>query len=215
MEKESKILIGAIFSVLLLVALGISFAYFLAGNSTSGNAQGSTDVQTLSIEKGGNLKIEGALEFNDLDILPGHKNVSKIKVTATGNGPVYYNLIWNGTNSLNTPLNYTVYQTTTDEAPAITCNKVVRGQKYYEECINTNFQNLGTSISTGTISTSNIETKHIISQNNEMLATKDGEILYYYVVLEYPNLNESQNIDMEGKFEGIATAEFIKKNDTP
>lgn len=28
--------------------------------------------------------MDGNLNFNDLDILPGHKNVSKIKVTAIG-----------------------------------------------------------------------------------------------------------------------------------
>ena len=38
------------------------------------------------------------------------KNVSSVRVTATGdNELIPYNLIWEGTNTLTTPLNYTVY----------------------------------------------------------------------------------------------------------
>lgn len=208
MEKETKIVIGAIFSVLLIVALGISFAYFMARTDASGRGE-SVEVQTVTLEKGGKLTVEGKLKFEDLDIYPGHRNVSKIKVTVTGYEDVNYNLIWNGTNSLNTPLKYKVYKSTSDITPTITCNKVIRSNKYYEEqCTDSDFQGLGSPI-TGTISSSESQIKHILSANNQVTATQEEDVVFYYVVLEYPNLDNSQNLDMEGSFDGIVTAEII------
>ena len=52
-------------------------------------------MQTITIEDT-ILKVEGKLQFNDLDIYPGHKNISSIKVTATGDKELLYNLTWTG-----------------------------------------------------------------------------------------------------------------------
>ena len=96
----------------LVVLIGLSYAYFMATSQTKGST-GSTTVQTVTIDDVG-FNIEGILEFNDLDILPGHKNISKIKVTALGNNDtINYKLVWEGINSLNTPLKYYVYKTDT------------------------------------------------------------------------------------------------------
>ncbi len=49
---------------------------------------------------------------------------------------------------------------------------------------------------------------------DEMItATSDGDVKYYYIVLEYPNLDANQNIDMGGSFEGKLTVE--KGNNKP
>ena len=105
-EKNKKMLI--IVGCLLLV-MGVSLAYFLATSLVSGSG-GRTDATTAVIH-GSTLTMEGSLSFDDRDILPGHKNVSVLKLTATGNNEIIpYNVVWTGTNSLGTPLNFTVYK---------------------------------------------------------------------------------------------------------
>ena len=108
MEKKNKKIL-LIVGVLLLLG-GISYAYF-TGVSTFNGSGDKVEGITATV-KGSEVIVSGNLEFNDLDILPGHKNISSIKLTATGNAELLpYNLIWNGTNDLNTPLNYTLYKT--------------------------------------------------------------------------------------------------------
>ena len=103
--KNKKLIV--IVSCLLLVG-GISFAYFIASTLFSG--EGSSVSGTTATINDAELRVEGTLEFNDLDIYPGHQNVSSVKVTAIGdNTLIPYHLVWNGTNTFNTLLNYTAY----------------------------------------------------------------------------------------------------------
>ena len=176
----------------LIAILGLSYAYFVA-TSSGGGAGGTAQVQTYTIEDVG-FNIEGVMEFNDLDVLPGHKNISKIKATAVGNNDIInYKLIWEGTNTLNTPLKYYVYKTTSDETASITCNKeteIVGGSKYYyETCTNNSFDNLGTIINEGEITKTENLQEFTLATNEVIKGTETGEALYYYVVLEYPNLD--------------------------
>ena len=96
-----------------------------------------------------------------------------------------------GTNTLNTSLNYYVYKTTTNESPSISCSKqreVVDGSyHYYEECTETNFTNLGEVVSSGQISNTTESTVVQLLRNESLQATSGGAVVYYYVVLEYPN----------------------------
>ena len=78
--KNQKLFI--LVGILLLSVGGVSFAFFVSRVLQSGTG-GSTSVTTATI-KGATLRVEGTLEFSDLDILPGHQNVSSVKVTATG-----------------------------------------------------------------------------------------------------------------------------------
>ena len=205
MKKNKKLLI--LVSCLLLVG-GISFAYFIASTIFSG--EGSNVGGTTAIINDSELRVEGTLEFQDLDIYPGHQNVSSIKVTATGdNTLIPYHLVWNGTNTLNTSLNYTVYKTSSEVDVSATCEKtkgVVSGAlMYYEECSLSNLEQLGTPISTGTINTN--DTKVILAEDEFVTATSTGTSWYYYIILEYPNLEESQNSDIGGSFNGEVTVE--------
>ena len=106
----------------ILIVIGFSYAYF--SSKTNSKGQGGTAVAT-TIEIGEvGLKIEGTIEFNDLDIYPGHKNISSIKVTGSGSDRIAeYNLVWNGINTINTTLKYTVYKTTEQKNPSISCTK--------------------------------------------------------------------------------------------
>ena len=203
--KNKKLIV--IVSCLLLVG-GVSFAYFLASTLFSG--EGSSVSGTTATINDAELRVEGTLEFNDLDIYPGHQNVSSVKVTATGdNTLIPYNLVWNGTNTLNTSLNYTVYKTSSEVEVNATCEKtkgVVSGAlMYYEECSISNLEQLGTAISTGTINTN--DTKVILAEDEFITASPTGLVQYYYLVLEYPNLDESQNSDIGGSFSGEVSVE--------
>ena len=202
-NKRLMVIVGS-----LLLAIGISFAYFVSSVILNGN--GSSTEFTIATIQSSELKVEGSLSFNDLDIYPGHKNVSSIKITATGdNELIPYNLIWNGTNTLNTTLNYTVYKTSSEISVSASCNKikgVVDGAlMYYEECSITNQGSLGTPIASGTINKN--ETKVTLVSDEFITSTSNGTVMYYYVILEYPNLEENQNSDIGGSFNGKVTVE--------
>ncbi len=206
MEKKNKKLI--ILVSILLVGIGVSLAYFV-GTSMFGGVGSKVEGVASSIN-GATLNVEGILEFNDLDILPGHQTISSVKVTATGNNELIpYNLIWKGINTLNTPLNYTIYKTTERKEVDITCEKKTNiengAQILYEECTIQNIEQLGSIIARGTINKE--ETKVTLASEEFITATSDGATVYYYIILEYPNLEEEQNEDMGGTFNGQVTVE--------
>ena len=202
-NKKLTIIVGC-----LLLVISVSFAYFLASTIFSG--EGSSVSGTAATIGSSEIVVEGSLEFNDLDILPGHKNVSSIKVTATGdNELIPYNVIWEGSNSLNTPLEFTVYKTTSEIEVTANCNKVTgnlgSSKIYYEECSITNEGELGNVVASGTIEKDN--SKVTLIPDEFITSSEEGTTVYYYVILEYPNLEESQNIDMGGSFNGEITIE--------
>ena len=202
-NKKLTLIVGC-----LLLVISVSFAYFLASTIFSG--KGSSVSGTAATIGSSEIVVEGSLEFNDLDIYPGHKNVSSIKVTATGdNELIPYNVIWEGSNSLNTPLNYTVYKTNSEIEVTASCNKVTgnigSSKIYYEECSITNENQLGNIVASGTIGSGT--SKVTLIPDEFITSSKEGTSIYYYVILEYPNLEESQNIDMGGSFNGEITIE--------
>jgi len=207
-NKKMLLVVG-----ILIAIIGISFAYFIVSSLIRGD--GAHGVMTTANINGAVINVEGTLEFNDLDILPGHKTVSGIKLTATGNNELIpYNLIWEGTNTINTALKYTVYKTSTQVNVSATCSKI-NGTKggasiSYEECEINNLNNLGSSIASGTI-IKNSE-KEILASDEFITATSDGSVVYYYVILEYPNLDEPQNIDIGGSFDGTVKVEKSEAN---
>ncbi len=207
--KKRYVVILVILGILIIA--GISFAYFTATSKINADTTGVT-VQTATIENVG-LVVEGTLTFNDEGILPGHKNVSAIKVTATAeNQIIEYNLIWQGKNTLQTGLKYYVYRSKTpiDPTPEIDCTKTQSGnanyRKHFEVCKENNFEDLGEVVATGNIDVGD-EVKATLLTNEVIKGTKDGNPIYYYVVLEFVNQNSDQNIDINGEFDGIVTVE--------
>ena len=210
MKDKNKKLIIVVASLLLVV--GVTFAYFTASTIFGGN--GANVSGTTATLEDSVLSVEGSLEFSDTNIYPGHKNVSSIKATATGAGVLIpYNVIWEGENTLNTPLNYTVYKTTNEIEVSASCeakNGVVDGARlYYEECTISNIDSLGSIVSSGTIVKG--ETKKTIISDEFITSSNEGTVVYYYVILEYPNLEENQNSDIGGSFGGKVLVEL---NDT-
>ena len=205
-NKNKKLMIVV---ACLLVVIGVSFAYFAASNFIDGSGS-SADFTTATIQ-GSELRVDGNLTFNDLDIYPGHQNVSSIKVTAIGdNELIPYNVIWEGTDTLNTSLNYIIYKTSSEVDVSVSCEQqrgVIDGaMMYYEECEISNIDSLGTAISSGTINTN--DTKVTLISDEFITSTVSGTEMYYYVILEYPNLEENQNSDIGGSFTGRVTIEL-------
>lgn len=207
-EKNRKLMV--LVSVL-LVTIGVSFAFFVVRTFISGT--GGRVVATTASINGATMKVEGTLEFGDENIYPGHSSMSGIKVTATGeNVLIPYNVVWNGTNSIS-KLNYTVYKSKTNVEITTECEKTMKvvdgAQVLAEFCEFTNLDQLGDSISSGTINKS--DTKAELLKDEFITATKTGEVVYYYVILEFPNLDEIQNADLGGSFEGKVTVEASDK----
>jgi len=208
MKNKKKLLL--ITGILLLV-IGVSFAYYVMHTSVTGSGS-EVDAVTKEINDV-EIKIEGNLTFNDKDILPGHKNVSSIKLTATGDDKeVYYDLVWDGKNTLSTPLNYTVYRVDTKQNVSMTCTDkeqyLIGEIRYFEDCVMTNENTLGKSIATGTIDITNENTKVVLKRQESIVAPTNGnKEIYYYVVLEFPNIAGEQIQVENGTFSGKVTVE--------
>ena len=207
MKDKNKKLIIVVASLLLVI--GVSFAYFTVSVLLDGD--GASTSGTTATLGSSELKVEGSLSFSDIDVYPGHKNVSSIKVVATGdNELIPYHVIWEGENTLNTTLKYTVYKVEQSINVKATCekkNQVIEGSKtYYEECNISNESKLGSIISSGEIKKG--ETKKNIISDEFITSSKEGEEIYYYVILEYPNNDENQNSDIGGRFSGEVKVEI-------
>ena len=213
--RNKKILMMYLIGVLLL-SFGASFAYFLATSSVTGEGVIGTNV-TTTIEADG-VVANGNIGFNNVDIYPGHKEVASIKVTGKGdNKPLMFDVIFNGSNTFHTPLNYTIYELDSDIDVSFTCEKktgnVNNGKTYYEECTGNNIEQLGAAIGTGTI-TNGEGIQELV--NDELIVTSpNGTEIYYYIVIEYPNLDNSQNEDMGASISGKITIQEGNKYQAP
>ncbi len=202
MTKNKKIIV--LLSVLIL-GIGVSLAYFVGKTLFQGDGA-KTKVTTANIN-GATIEIEGRLNFNAKDMLPGHKDVSRIDVKATGdNILVSYNVIYKEiTNTLKTKLKYTVYKVTELQDVTSNCNRksqnVAGGQMVYEECEISNIDKLGSPVGEGTIT----NTQEILVQDEFINASPTGEKVSYYVIIEYPNEANDQSYDNNGVFSGEVT----------
>ncbi len=217
LEKFQNKKVFALYLVgVLLLSTGISFAYFSASTSVSG--EGSVAIGVTATVTSQGIMADGNIGFNNIDIYPGHTALASIKVTGTGdNEPLIYNVIFNGTNTFNTPLNYTVYKSTSNIDASYICTKkndYLNGSKtYYEECSGNNIESLGEPISNGTIT--NREGKTILKSDEIILTSLEGEVVYYYIVIEYPNLDANQNDDIKSSINGNITIEEGSKYQDP
>ena len=204
--KNKKVFILYLVGVLLL-STSVSFAYFISRTNASG--EGGVAVGTTTTIESTGINAEGTIEFNNVDMYPGHIGIAGIKVTATGTTPMIYHVVFNGTNTFTTPLNYTVYKTTTEIDVSYTCNKREERQGvntiYYEECTGNNIEQLGSAVKTGTIHTN--EGKTTLLDSEIILGTEEGAEVYYYVVIEFPNEEANQNDDIGSNISGNITIE--------
>ena len=192
----------------LLLSTGISFAYFTARTNAEGEG-GVATVTTTTVTSQG-ITADGNIDFNNVDMYLGHTAIASIRVTGRGNNePLMYNVIFNGSSTFTTPLNYTVYKSDANIDASYSCeikqDRLGTSKIYYEECTGNNIENLGTPISSGTIN--NGEGKTTLKNDEIILTSPEGEEVYYYIVIEYPNLDANQNDDMGSSISGNITIE--------
>ena len=211
--KNKKVLALYLVGVLLL-STGLSYAFFVATSNTTGNGSiSSVDTATISSE---GIAGDGNISFSESDIYPGHTAIASIKVTGTGeNTPLLYNVIFEGTNTFTTPINYTIYKLDQNIEVSYSCTpttKVVSGaMQYYEECSGNNITSLGSAIKTGTISNG----KTTLLDNEVIVTSPEGTVTYYYVVIEYPNQANEQNSDIGSTLSGTIKVESNGEYPTP
>ena len=201
---------------MLLLSAGVSFAYFSATNSVTGSGGVATST-TATIESEG-VQADGNISFSNTDIYPGHQAIASIKVTGTGNNkPLIFNVIFNGNNTFNTPINYTIYKTEENIDASYNCSvkeeRVGINTIYYEECTGSNIDSLGSPINSGTITKG--EGKTILKSDEIILTEPEGKEIYYYIVFEYPNLDDNQNDDIGSTIKGNITIEEGNKYTNP
>ena len=211
--KNKKVFALYLVGVLLLSS-GLSYAFFTATSSASGSGSISS-VDTATVKSEG-LVGDGNISFNEADIYPGHTAIASIKVTGTGeNTPLLYNVIFEGTNTFTTPINYTIYKVDQNIEVSYSCTpttKVVSGaMMYYEECTGNNITSLGSPIKSGTICNG----KTTLLDNEVIVTSLDGTITYYYVVIEYPNQDNEQNADIGSTLSGTIKVESNGEYPTP
>ena len=211
--KNKKVLALYLVGVLLL-STGLSYAFFVATSSVSGNGSiSSVDTATITSE---GLAGDGNISFNEADIYPGHTAIASIKVTGTGeNTPLLYNVIFEGTNTFTTPINYTIYKVDSNIDVSYSCEaktQVVSGaMQYYEECSGNNITSLGSPVKSGTISNG----KTVLLDNEVIVTSPEGTVIYYYVVIEYPNQDTAQNADIGSTLSGTIKVESNGEYPTP
>lgn len=105
-------------------------------------------------------------------------------------------------------LNYQVYASNNYYDVSSTCDVVTevinKERAIYETCQIENLENLGTPIKSGVITQSDKEITLTIA-DDRMISVNENNPTYYYVVIEYPNLDEIQNVDSNSKFTGSIT----------
>ena len=211
--KNKKVLALYLVGVLLL-STGLSYAFFVATSTTTGNGSiSSVDTATITSE---GIAGDGNISFSESDIYPGHTAIASIKVTGTGeNSPLLYNVIFEGTNTFTTPINYTIYKVDSNIDVSYSCEaktQVVGGaMQYYEECNGNNITSLGSPIKSGTISNG----KTTLLDNEVIITTPAGTITYYYVAIEYPNQDNEQNADIGSTLNGSIKVESNGEYPTP
>ena len=211
--KNKKVLALYLVGVLLL-STGLSYAFFTATSSATGNGSiSSVDTATITSE---GIAGDGNISFSEADIYPGHTAIASIKVTGIGeNTPLLYNVIFEGTNTFTTPINYTIYKIDSNVEVSYSCEaktQVVSGaMQYYEECSGNNITSLGSPIKSGTISNG----KTTLLNNEVIVTSPEGTVTYYYVVIEYPNQDTAQNADIGSTLSGTIKVESNGEYPTP
>ena len=210
--KNKKVLALYLVGVLLL-STGLSYAFFTATSTTTGNGSiSSVDTATITSE---GIAGDGNISFSEADIYPGHTAIASIKVTGTGENPLLYNVIFEGTNTFTTPINYTIYKLDSNIDVSYSCEaktQVVSGaMQYYEECSGNNITSLGSPVKSGTISNG----KTILLDNEVIVTSPEGTVTYYYVVIEYPNQDTAQNADIGSTLSGTIKVESNGEYPTP
>lgn len=211
MEKKNTILLTVIAVATLLVAVvGATFAYFTAtssvtGDGNEGSVNTATNIGTVAIN-------QTDITASNNTVYPGTMNyvgtiVQATKSDTTEDFTLAYTL--KGTVSVTQAfahdITWKLYKVSASEATPVSCDEVTEtptatGTQYSQSC------HLGASLTGDSVGTGSLvaqgtltagETSSPVSYADGSVDT-DGGSDYYYLVVEYPNKQTSQNDD-QGK----------------
>lgn len=213
MEKKNTILLTVIAVATLLVAVvGATFAYFTATTNPDGN--GGTDTVNTTTVGDIDLEMAPVTVSNDLKY-PGGFLVVGASVTATDSDTTNdFDLTYqlNGTisNGTATELTWTLYEVASQVATPVTgctVNEVQVGEETrynYTGCTVDATILGGTEVKTGKVAAATGEgldtpgTATVTATGETLTSSNSGAATYYYLVVEYPNKESSQDAD-QGK----------------
>ena len=211
MEKKNTILLTVIAVATLLVAVvGATFAYFTATSSVTGDGNEGTVNTATNI---------GSVAINQTDIAasnntiyPGTMNyvgtiIQATKTDTTENFTLDYSLT--GTVSVTAAfahdITWKLYKVAASETSPVSCQPVTEtatatGTQYSQSCtlgksLTGDSVGDGSLVAQGTLTAG--ETSSPVSYADGSVDT-DGGSDYYYLVVEYPNKQDNQNLD-QGK----------------
>ncbi len=208
LEKNNRLfLVIGLAAVVLVSAVGISFAYFVSGVSQTG-AGGTTAVGTTAKYGDVNFALANAANSSKMEY-PGGKAYGGVKVTATNTSGdthtynVSYKLNLNYTNTLSADVTYAVYESSSPITTAISCSggvdttSVVGKIKYaYSGCTDP-FSSL-TAVASGTLSKTTSAANITIANGSNSFSMTSGGTKYYYVLITYPNKTTDQTAESGG-----------------
>jgi len=220
MEKKKVLLALGIFITVISVT-GVSYAYFSAIFNDNRNAENNGKTNFNAENLSNNTIItnipNGIGSFFNADIYPGHKEVLGLSVTGSGskNSKSYYQFKYEVMeNGLGQNVKVSLYSNS--KPIEITDNyfhcekkneKIENSNdtKYYETCEE---KDLGFLIEETIL---NGGKEELIIGKDAITILKDNVDVtrYYYVVVEFLNLDSPQNEDMNRKLTGKVTVELI------
>ena len=211
MEKKNTILLTVIAVATLLVAVvGATFAYFTASSNVTGDAASTGEIDTATVGSVGITQTTLGPSTNA--IYPGTMNYVGISVAATkSETEADFTLTYDVTGDVTLSeafkhnVEWRLYRVEASEPSPVSCEPVEptadpSGAQYSQSCT------LGTSLTGDSVGDGSLvkqgtitagQTTADVSYADQTVSTTGGTA-YYYLVVEYPNIEDSQNDD-QGK----------------
>ena len=232
MEKKNVVLLTVIALATLLVAVvGATFAFFTAtvkDERTEGDENGKTNITAGSVASTtvvGNVSGDVG-KFTASGVYPGHKEIAGLSVIATNGGEqeksdTKIDIVYNVTNNTfeNNEIEVSVYKKDDSEADGITadyfgCTHQATPQesanevRFSENCTK-NLESLESEAKLQKLTSEPVKLQKGTSENLVLTTdtiTAEGKgsskTVYYYVVVEFKDTNESQNASMNATLDG-------------
>ena len=232
MEKKNVVLLTVIALATLLVAVvGATFAFFTAtvkDERTEGDENGKTNITAGSVASTtvvGNVSGDVG-KFTASGVYPGHKEIAGLSVIATNGGEqeksdTKIDIVYNVTNNTfeNNEIEVSVYKKDDSEATEIVpdyfgCTHQAIPQesanevRFSENCTK-NLESLESEAKLQKLTSEPVKLQKGTSENLVLTTdtiTAEGKgsskTVYYYVVVEFKETNESQNASMNATLDG-------------
>jgi len=214
--KKKRTMILVITLVLTIVFIGTSYAYFTGVFDSNNKEDNNTlNTETLSDTVMISDVEDSAGSFTASRIYPGHKEVASIKVNVTGkiNSKIGIKFIYDvEENGMNDHIKISIYKSKKKietKENYFNCKTMINTEsetaKYYETCEERNLELLiGEKILHG-----GKEELDVVTDTILIIEEENPEEYYYYAVVEFINIEASQNEDMDKVLKGKINVEVV------